>query len=76
MDTISHAHESDALLTEVQASDMLSLSVRTLQAWRGQSRGPAYVRAGRAVRYRRYDLLVWIKQQTVQSAQLMAARHG
>jgi hypothetical protein len=53
------------LLTEVQASDVLHLSVRTLQAWRGQGRGPYYVRAGRAVRYRRSDLLEWIRQQTV-----------
>lgn len=68
--------DNDGLLTEAQAADYLKLSIRTLQAWRIRSVGPAFVRVGRAVRYRRYDLLVWIKQQTVQSAQSIAARDG
>ena len=68
--------DPDGLLTEVQAADYLKLSVRTLQAWRVRSVGPAFVRAGRAIRYRRYDLLLWIKQQTVQTARSIAARSG
>ena len=44
--------DPDALLTEVQAADLLCLSIRTLQAWRNQNRGPAFVRAGRAIRGR------------------------
>jgi Helix-turn-helix domain len=55
----------DLLLTEVQAADYLKLSMRTLQAWRVKGTGPQFVRAGRAIRYRRQDLLVWIKNQTV-----------
>jgi hypothetical protein len=58
-------NEPDALLTEVQAADLLSLSVRTLQAWRTRAFGPAFVRAGRAVRYRRRDLSTWIDANTV-----------
>jgi Helix-turn-helix domain len=51
------SNDYDALLTEVQAADLLRLSVRTLQAWRTRAFGPAFVRAGRAVRYRRRDLI-------------------
>jgi hypothetical protein len=58
-------NEHDALLTEVQAADLLSLSVRTLQAWRTRAFGPAFVRAGRAVRYRRRDLFAWVDANTV-----------
>jgi hypothetical protein len=58
-------NDHDALLTEVQAADLLSLSVRTLQAWRTRAFGPAFVRAGRAIRYRRRDLLDWAQANTV-----------
>ena len=57
--------DSDALLTEVEASDFLRLSVRTLQAWRLRIAGPAFVQVGRAVRYRRRDLIAWIEANTV-----------
>ncbi len=55
----------DALLNEVQAAQFLSLSIRTLQAWRLKSVGPRIVRAGRAIRYRRRDLIDWIDAHTV-----------
>lgn len=57
--------DTDALLTEVQAADLLRLSVRTLQAWRTRAFGPAFVRAGRAIRYRRRDLHTWVDVNTV-----------
>ena len=58
-------NDHDALLTEVQTADLLSLSVRTLQAWRTRAFGPAFVRAGRAIRYRRRDLFAWMDANTV-----------
>jgi Helix-turn-helix domain len=58
----------DALLAEVYAAELLGLSSRTLQAWRTKGVGPAFVRAGRAIRYRRRDLLIWIDANTVSSA--------
>ena len=58
-------NDYDALLTEVQAADLLKLSVRTLQAWRTRAFGPAFVRAGRAIRYRRRDLFAWMDANTV-----------
>jgi len=56
--------EADALLTEVQTADLLNISIRTLQAWRVRGGGPRFVRAGRAIRYRRRDLLTWMEQNT------------
>jgi len=56
---------TDALLTESEAADVLRVSVRTVQAWRLRVTGPAYVQVGRAIRYRRRDLIVWIEANTV-----------
>jgi DNA-binding transcriptional MerR regulator len=55
----------DALLAEVYAAELLGLSSRTLQAWRTKGIGPAFVRAGRAIRYRRRDLIAWMDANTV-----------
>lgn len=63
--SVAGGSEYDGLLTEVEAADLLSLSVRTLQAWRTRAFGPAFVRAGRAVRYRRRDLFAWMDANTV-----------
>ena len=59
------ANDPERLLTEIQAADFLRLSSRTLQAWRSQGVGPEYVKAGRAVRYRRSALIAWTEQNTV-----------
>jgi Helix-turn-helix domain len=63
----------DELLTEVQAADFLRLSVRTLQAWRARKFGPAFVRAGRAIRYRRRDLIAWIEANTTSPCRISTA---
>jgi hypothetical protein len=57
--------QEDRLLTEVEAAGFLRLSIRTLQAWRCERRGPAYVRAGRAIRYRLGALIAWMSDNTV-----------
>jgi predicted DNA-binding transcriptional regulator AlpA len=54
----------DALLIEDEAANLIRISVRTLQAWRLKSAGPPFVRAGRAIRYRRGDINAWIKLNT------------
>lgn len=57
-----------ALLTEVQAAEVLNVSIRTLQAWRLRGGGPRFVRlSGRAVRYRNSDLASYIEAHTVVS---------
>jgi excisionase family DNA binding protein len=60
--------DPDALLTEQQTAQLLNISVRTLQAWRIKLAGPRFVRAGRAIRYRRSDLTAWIEANTVSHA--------
>jgi predicted DNA-binding transcriptional regulator AlpA len=49
----------DSLLTESQTALLLSLSVRTLRNWRVLGRGPAFLKLGRSVRYRRTDIEAW-----------------
>ena len=56
--------QDDCLLTEVEAARVLSLSSRTLQAWRCRGFGPRFVRLGRAVRYTRQELKDWVAQQS------------
>lgn len=46
----------DQILNENQAAEYLNLSVKTLQAWRFQCKGPRYSKLGRLVRYRKTDL--------------------
>ena len=41
------------------ASCLAALSVRTFEALRLRGGGPPYVKLGRAVRYRRDDVLAW-----------------
>ena len=57
--------DADTLLREQDAADLLSLSVRTLQSWRIRMAGPPFVQVGRAVRYRRRDLIAWIDANTI-----------
>jgi hypothetical protein len=63
--------DPDALLTEVDAGDLLKLSIRTLQAWRARAFGPTFVRVGRAIRYRRRDLDEWVRQSRVRTNQAL-----
>jgi excisionase family DNA binding protein len=60
--------DPDSLVTEVQAAELLHISIRTLQAWRIKLTGPRFVRVGRAIRYRRSDLTAWIEANTVGNA--------
>ena len=59
--------DPDTLLTEHQTTRMLNVSSRTLQNWRLRGGGPLYVKCGRAIRYRRRDLLDWIEKGTIEN---------
>lgn len=61
-------NDPDELLTEREAAELLKTSPRTLQAWRCDKVGPAFVKIGRSIRYRRHDLLTWIAANTVKPA--------
>lgn len=55
------------LLNDTQAAEYLSIARNTLVAWRCTRRfdGPAFVRIGRAVRYRQQDLDTFLTRCTV-----------
>ena len=63
----NNPEDPDLLLKEEDAGHLLNLSVRTLQAWRIRLAGPPFVQVGRAVRYRRRDLIAWIDANTIGS---------
>lgn len=49
------------LLSERQAAEILSLSIKTLQRWRWARVGPPFSKLGRAVRYAEDDLEEFIR---------------
>ena len=52
----------ESLLNETLAARFLGLSKRTLQKWRVEGSGPAFVRIlNRAIRYRPSDLQEWVE---------------
>lgn len=51
------------LLTEAQAAQYLTLSVKTLQAWRSRGHGLPYHKIGRSVRYEKQTLQLFIEGQ-------------
>ncbi len=58
----SSTPDISALLTEKEAARFLSMSFRTLQSWRSESKGPPYLKLGRSIRYRKSDLLAWVEK--------------
>ena len=50
------------VFNEQEASTLLRLSPRTLEAWRRRQMGPPYVRLGRRVVYLERDVLHWLYQ--------------
>lgn len=56
--------ENQGIMTEKQAANFLSLTPRTLQAWRYRGDGPQFIRISRrCIRYRRCDLDQWLEQR-------------
>ena len=57
----SQPHPS-ALVTEEDAATFLSVSMRSLQRWRAEERGPPFVKLHeRRVHYRLSDLEAWVE---------------
>lgn len=54
---------TDELLTTHQLAEYLGITTRTLERWRATRVGPAWVYAGRKVRYRRQDVDKWLESQ-------------
>lgn len=57
----------ETLLTGREAADLLRLSERTLERHRVAGTGPRFIRLGRAVRYRRRDVLDFVERNARQS---------
>jgi DNA-binding transcriptional regulator YdaS (Cro superfamily) len=55
------------LLTQGEAAELLGVSPSTLNCWRAQRRGPAFVRLStrRCVRYKPEDLRRWIEAHRI-----------
>lgn len=55
--------ERDKIIDEGEASELLGLKASTLRVWRSKKRGPPGFRVGRAVRYRRSEVLNWLNER-------------
>lgn len=53
-------HMDKSLLTQKRLSDLIDVSERTLERWRVEGTGPAFVKAGRKVLYRTVDVDDWL----------------
>lgn len=51
--------DSFALLSPADLASLLGVDERTLAVWRAAHKGPAFVRLGRAIFYRRSDVVAW-----------------
>lgn len=49
------------LLSPADLAALIGIDERTLAVWRSTRRGPDFVRLGRAVFYRRADVLSWVE---------------
>jgi excisionase family DNA binding protein len=58
----------DPYLTPREAAEYLRSSTSTLAKARLTKRGPAFVRIGRAVRYRKSDIDAWMSTSVVRHA--------
>ena len=52
-------------IDEKKAASMLGVAVQTLRNWRHTRKGPAYIKLGRAVRYRLDDLVEYLDQRRI-----------
>jgi excisionase family DNA binding protein len=63
---IKVARNTDRLLTQEQAAELLGVLPKTLQAWRTTRRYPLrFVKVGRCVRYKPEDVADFIEKRTV-----------
>ena len=55
--------QQERFLTTEQAAELMQCSRITLEVWRGQGRGPRFLKInGHLVRYRMSDVLGWMNQ--------------
>lgn len=59
---------ADQLLSPEQLATETGVSVLTLKAWRYRGEGPAFIKAGRRVLYRRSDVDRWLDAHRTEAA--------
>ncbi|CAL8981591.1 hypothetical protein RHODGE_RHODGE_02915 [Rhodoplanes serenus] len=50
----------ESLIPQSRLAELLAISTRTLERWRVEGSGPAYLKAGRRVLYRSADVEQWL----------------
>jgi predicted DNA-binding transcriptional regulator AlpA len=63
-------------IREREAARYLDMSVAWLRQGRMRGRGPSYIRAGRAIRYRTADLDAWLQAHRVETRDTRAEAGG
>lgn len=58
----------DLRLTVDEAAGLLSVSIKTLEAWRRLGKGPAFVKLGRSVRYTMRAIDQFTSERTVRNS--------
>ena len=59
------AGDSEDLLNDLQAAQLLNTKPQTLAVWRCKKRhGLPFIRVGRSIRYRRSDIERWLQART------------
>src|SRR5262245_52854226 len=61
---------SSALLTEVEVSKQLRVSLAALRKWRVEKRGPQFLKLGSLVRYRQQDIDLWLSSLPMGGTQM------
>jgi predicted DNA-binding transcriptional regulator AlpA len=54
------------LLSNLEAAEFLGMSPDTLPRWRWAGIGPAYLKVGRSIKYRRADLEAFLEKSKVE----------
>lgn len=60
--------DAQDVLSAAAAAAALGLSIKTLEKWRGEGKGPPFLKMGRKVAYRRGVLVQWLKSQETRGA--------
>src|SRR5437867_9817767 len=54
------APQHPIMMNEHQVADFLNMSVASVRRWRLFRKGPKFIKIGRAVRYKREDVEMWL----------------
>jgi hypothetical protein len=65
---MADSNSPQTLLTEMEVSKQLRVSLAALRKWRVLNRGPQYLKIGPLVRYRQSDLDDWLASLPVRGA--------